>query len=189
MEGSHYIRVGQRLRLPKRVWRQTDRVRQQHKSPYIRKMPKRRERQPRRTCDPVIHAPSTWAVSGAGFSWPVDGVVLTGYGSFEGRKHEGLAIGAPLGTPVWASQAGQVIIAAHQQGYGELVVVRHVDGQLTLYGSLFRRCVTPGRTVRRGQMVGLVGASGGGASPRLYFELRDAGQKASKPLACFALMG
>lgn len=121
-------------------------------------------------------APEGWPVSREGLSWPTDGVVLTRFGNLEGRRHEGLAIGAPLGTPVWSSLPGQVLLSGEEPGYGRLVVVDHGGGLLTLYGSLERACVAQGEQVGRGTLLGLVGVSSGVASPRLYFELRRGAQ-------------
>jgi lipoprotein NlpD len=162
------LRVGQVLRLP----------------PGTRAKPARRDPGPppalgRRAPDPVVDcgahgpAPEGWAVSDAGLAWPTDGVVLTRFGNLEGQKHEGLAIGAPLGTPVWASAPGEVILAGKEPGYGHLVVVQQRDRRVGLYASLERACIGEGRRVARGDLLGLVGASSGVASPRLYFELRE----------------
>ena len=129
----------------------------------------------RRAPDPIVscraHGPAP-RIPETGWIWPVEGVVLTRFGQLEGQKHEGLAIGAPLGTPVWAAGSGRVLIAGEEPGYGRVVVVEHPDGWVTLYGSLERSCVAAETRVRRGQLIGLVGASSGVASPRLYFELR-----------------
>lgn len=181
LPNAHSLKVGQKLRLPKPVWRRSETQSSSRRKPYIRDGHRQRIRPPSATCSAHSPAPSDWAVSGAGFIWPVDGVVLTGFGHFEGRLHEGLAIGAPLRTPVWASQPGRVIIAEEQKGYGRLVALRHHDGRTTLYGSLNRICVQAEDLVRRGQLVGLVGISSGVASPRLYFELRGSDQTPVNP--------
>ena len=163
------IRVDQRLRLP-------EGVRPAPPEPHPREPPNVYGPGP----DPVLSctshkdAPDDWGVSASGLSWPVDGVVLTRFGRFQGGRHEGLAIGAPLGTPVWSSDAGRVVLADAQPGYGQLVVVDHGKGRVGLYGSLERACVQKGDRVRRGTLIGLVGVSSGVASPRLYFELREA---------------
>lgn len=130
-----------------------------------------READPVLACNAHVPAPEG-EISKSGFGWPVDGVILTRFGQWEGAKHEGLAIAAPLGSPVWAAADGEVILIGAQPGYGQLVVVRHANGWLSLYGSLERACVQSEGAVRRGQLLGLVGTTSGVASPRLYFELR-----------------
>lgn len=122
-------------------------------------------------CDAHDSAPRS-RPSASGFAWPVDGVILTRFGQWDGQKHEGLAIGAPLGTPVWASAAGRVVLVGKEPGFGQVVVIRHAEGWVSLYGSLERACIEPDRWVQRGALLGLVGVSSGVASPRLYFELR-----------------
>lgn len=130
-------------------------------------------RDPPLQCEAHGPAPTGRPASRQGFSWPVDGVILTRFGQLEGRRHDGLAIGSPEGTPVWASANGKVILAGEEDGYGKLVVVEHKGGWLSLYGSLARLCVGDAQNVLQGQLLGLVGDTSGVASPRLYFELRS----------------
>lgn len=165
------LRIGQRLKLharavdPKPVAKAPQEVHPRR--------PVKRPDGPKVACEAHGPAPRSWSSSREGFVWPVDGLVVTRFGKLEGKKHEGLAIGAPQGTPVWASATGKVVLAGKQQGYGQLVVIEHDKGLLTVYGSLDRACVKSGEKVRRGALLGLVGDSKGVASPRLYFELRN----------------
>lgn len=112
-------------------------------------------------------------VGRSGFSWPVDGVVILKYGKKDGLPHEGIDVAAPVGTPVRAAADGEVIFSGEQGGYGNLVVVRHPKGRTSVYAHHHENCVKAGQTVARGEPVGLVGQTGGIASPYLYFEVRE----------------
>lgn len=110
----------------------------------------------------------------SGLIWPVDGVVVGKFGQRDGERHDGLDIGAPDGTPIWAAADGEVIFSGEQAGYGLLVIVRHADGRTTIYARNARNCVAAGQSVTRGQVIGLVGRSEGADAPYLHFELRTA---------------
>lgn len=114
------------------------------------------------------------------FIWPVDGVVISAYGRREGVPHDGIDIAAPLGTPVWASQSGEVVFAGEQPGYGLLVILRHEAGLATVYAHNARNCVATGSRVEQGDVIALLGRSGDAGSPVVHFEVR-VGQKAVNP--------
>ena len=90
------------------------------------------------------------------------------------RAHNGTDYVAPKGTPVSAIGNGQVLAAAHQGGYGKLVVIRHPNGYKTFYGHLsgFARGVRKGASVTQGQLIGYVGSTGISTGPHLHFEMR-----------------
>jgi murein DD-endopeptidase MepM/ murein hydrolase activator NlpD len=111
-------------------------------------------------------------VSDAGFIWPVDGAVVSGFGMRWGRLHEGIDITAPTGTPIWAAAAGTVIHAGWLGGYGNLVVVDHGDGLATAYAHASVILVALGQEVAQGETVALVGSTGNSSGPHLHFEVR-----------------
>ena len=110
--------------------------------------------------------------SAAGFVWPCDGVVVSGFGLRWGRMHEGVDIGCAYGTPNRASAAGTVIVAGWHGGYGNLVVVDHGDGLATAYAHGSAIVVGVGQSVSQGQTVSLVGSTGNSSGPHLHFEVR-----------------
>jgi murein DD-endopeptidase MepM/ murein hydrolase activator NlpD len=109
--------------------------------------------------------------------WPVHGWLSAGYGMradpFTGDRdfHPGLDISAERGTPVRATAAGKVQLAAPSGDYGNLVIIDHGYGLVTRYGHLSRFAVWPGRDVKRGDLIGFVGATGRATGPHLHYEI------------------
>ncbi|NEP62874.1 MAG: peptidoglycan DD-metalloendopeptidase family protein [Symploca sp. SIO2G7] len=90
------------------------------------------------------------------------------------RFHSGTDIGAPLGTPVVATQSGRVTLSDFAGGYGLLVVLRHANDTLeSRYAHLSRLLVQAGDWVEQGEVIGLVGSTGNSTGPHLHFELRQ----------------
>jgi murein DD-endopeptidase MepM/ murein hydrolase activator NlpD len=114
----------------------------------------------------------TGAPSAAGFIWPVNGPVVSGFGMRWGRMHEGIDISASSGTPIRAAAAGTVIHAGWLGGYGNLVVVDHGDGLSTAYAHASSILVGLGQQVAQGETLSLVGSTGNSSGPHLHFEVR-----------------
>jgi murein DD-endopeptidase MepM/ murein hydrolase activator NlpD len=91
------------------------------------------------------------------------------------RAHLGVDYGAPTGTPVRVVGDGTVDFAGWQNGYGNVVQVRHDKERTTLYAHLSRIDVRKGQKVEQGQHIGAVGATGWATGPHLHFEFRVAG--------------
>ena len=90
------------------------------------------------------------------------------------RFHSGTDLGASLGTPVLAADAGNVAIADFLGGYGLSVVLEHKKfTQQTLYGHLSEIFVHPGEWVKQGAVIGRVGSTGNSTGPHLHFETRQ----------------
>ena len=85
--------------------------------------------------------------------------------------HTGLDFAAPVGTPVVASAAGVVSVETPAWA-GNLVRIDHGGGVETSYAHLSAVHVEPGRTVRRGEVIGAVGNEGNSTGPHLHFEVR-----------------
>jgi murein DD-endopeptidase MepM/ murein hydrolase activator NlpD len=88
------------------------------------------------------------------------------------RAHLGVDYGAPTGTPVRTVGDGQVEFAGWQNGFGNVVMVRHNASDVTVYAHLSRIDVRPGQAVNQGQRLGAVGATGWATGPHLHFEFR-----------------
>lgn len=90
------------------------------------------------------------------------------------RFHSGVDLAAPLGTPVLAAYAGQVVLADFLGGYGLAVAIDHTKGtQQSLYGHLSEVFVQPGDVVKQGEVIGRVGSTGNSTGPHLHFEFRQ----------------
>jgi murein DD-endopeptidase MepM/ murein hydrolase activator NlpD len=110
-----------------------------------------------------IPAPITSA-----FGWRIHPI----FGS--SRFHSGTDLGAPMGTPVLAAYAGQVVMADFLGGYGLSVALNHNKGtQQSLYAHLSEIFVQPGELVKQGAVIGRVGSTGNSTGPHLHFEFRQ----------------
>jgi murein DD-endopeptidase MepM/ murein hydrolase activator NlpD len=92
------------------------------------------------------------------------------------RAHNGVDYGAPTGTPVRTVGDGIVDFAGWQNGYGNVVHVKHAGEKTTVYAHLSKLDVHKGQKVEQGQRIGLVGATGWATGPHLHFEFRVKGQ-------------
>lgn len=95
------------------------------------------------------------------------------------RAHLGVDYGAPTGTPVRTVGDGVVDFAGWQNGFGNVVTVRHNERDTTLYAHLSRIDVRRGQSVSQGQRVGAVGATGWATGPHLHFEFHQNGRQAN----------
>jgi len=86
--------------------------------------------------------------------------------------HEGVDLGAPVGSPVFATGDGTVTWAGWRDKYGNLVEIDHGHGLTTRYAHLARTLVRVGDHVVRGRPVGLLGNTGRSTGPHLHYEVR-----------------
>ena len=91
-------------------------------------------------------------------------------------RWDGLVLAAPAGTEVRAVRAGRVVYADWLPGMGQLLVLDHGKGYMSLYGHNQQLLKVAGQDVRQGEVVARVGDSGGQGSPGLYFEVRRNGK-------------
>jgi murein DD-endopeptidase MepM/ murein hydrolase activator NlpD len=110
--------------------------------------------------------------------WPTNNFWLSGYfgtrsDPFSGERgfHSGLDLSAEKGQPVFATADGKVELASYSGDYGNLIVVQHGFGLATRYGHLSAFAVKPGQTIRRGQVLGYVGATGRATGAHLHYEI------------------
>jgi len=92
------------------------------------------------------------------------------------RAHLGVDYAAPTGTPVRTVGDGVVEFAGVQNGFGNVVFVKHRNNHTTVYAHLSRILVRNGQSVVQGQNIGAVGATGWATGPHLHFEFRVNGQ-------------
>jgi murein DD-endopeptidase MepM/ murein hydrolase activator NlpD len=100
------------------------------------------------------------------------------------KKHEGVDMAAPMGTPIKASGDGVVDFVGTQNGYGNFVVLKHWSNYSTAYGhmSRFASGLHRGQKVSQGDVIGYVGTTGWATGPHLHYEFRIGGH-ATDPMA------
>lgn len=132
--------------------------------------------------DPTKKLPKINARSSSKFSWPVRGKILSNYGAkSSGLFNDGINIGATRGTAVKAAENGVVAYAGNEvKGMGNLIIIQHEDGWMTVYAHMDSMVVRRGARVSVGQQIGTVGKTGKVDSPQLHFEIRK-GTKAYNP--------
>lgn len=86
------------------------------------------------------------------------------------RAHRGVDYGAPIGTPVRSVGDGVVEFAGWQNGYGNIVQIKHSNDRSTIYAHLSRIDVRKGQRIDQGATLGAVGATGWATGPHLHFE-------------------
>lgn len=111
------------------------------------------------------------------YAFPVSGKILNSFGSPQmgELRWKGIVISASVGSPVKAIANGRVILANWLQGYGLMVIVKHGNSDLSLYGYNQSVSVREGEMVSAGQTIATVGSSGGQSRSGLYFEIRRKG--------------
>ena len=92
------------------------------------------------------------------------------------RQHNGVDYGAPSGTAVRTVGDGTVEFAGWQNGYGNVVHIKHANERTTLYAHLSRVDVKRGDKVEQGETIGAVGQTGWATGPHLHFEVKIGGQ-------------
>lgn len=112
------------------------------------------------------------------FAVPRDAPFSGRYGDqrvFNGQKpsvHYGLDVTGPVGAPIAASNDGEVAMVRDAYMSGNTVVLSHGAGVFTIYFHLSRVDVRPGQRVRRGEVIGALGATGRATGPHLHWSVR-----------------
>jgi murein DD-endopeptidase MepM/ murein hydrolase activator NlpD len=108
----------------------------------------------------------------SGYGWRIDPV----YGTR--KMHWGLDFTASIGTSIYATGDGVVEkTEVNSWGYGREIVIDHGFGYKTRYAHLSSFLVNQGDTVKRGDLIGLVGNSGKSTGPHLHYEVEKDGHK------------
>lgn len=113
---------------------------------------------------------------------PVPGGMTSGFGMRHhpilkrSRMHNGVDFGGKSGDPIRAAADGVVISATYMSGYGNCVILDHGGGVSTLYAHASRLNVREGQSVKQGQTIAAIGATGLATGPHLHFEVRVNGK-------------
>jgi lipoprotein NlpD len=113
------------------------------------------------------------------FMWPVQGTMTAQFGMDGKRRHDGIDISAPIGTPIKAADSGRVVYSDNKmRGYGNLIIIEHRDNFFTIYAHNNENLVQEEVVVQRGDIIARVGKTGNATGSHLHFEIR----KGSRPL-------
>lgn len=109
------------------------------------------------------------------FGWPLaagTGTITSRFGMRSLGWHSGLDVGDPVGTVIYAAEAGTVTFADYMSGYGLLLEIDHGNGVTTRYGHCDQTLVAVGDYVERGMSIGTIGMTGRTTGPHVHFEIR-----------------
>jgi murein DD-endopeptidase MepM/ murein hydrolase activator NlpD len=131
---------------------------------------------------PTLDSPRADPKAPPSFRWPVRGRVIEAFGAnLNGSRNDGINLAVPEGTSVKSAEDGEVIYSGNElKGYGNVVLIKHADGWVTVYAHASDLLVNKGDKVTRGQIIARAGATGSVTQPQLHFELRK-GQKPVDP--------
>jgi murein DD-endopeptidase MepM/ murein hydrolase activator NlpD len=147
-----------------------------------------------RIMEGLWQAPGTRPLWSGAFLRPVPGPVAGPFGRrsvINGRPkspHSGVDLKAPRGTPVKAANNGRVVLTAEHFFSGKSVVIDHGGGVLSMYFHLQEVLVEDERGVDKGEIIGLVGATGRSTGPHLHWGVRMNGARVN-PMQLLALSG
>lgn len=94
----------------------------------------------------------------------------------EWSMHKGVDLGAPKGTPIYATRSGTVSIASYSATAGNYVQINHGDGYSSIYMHMTHYVVEEGQYVKAGQLIGYVGSTGRSTGPHLHFGISYKGE-------------
>lgn len=93
-------------------------------------------------------------------------------GTVEAGMHKGIDIAVPLGTKIGAAMNGEVEFAGVQEGYGNVIILKHSGGFETVYGHCSSIEVNKGDIVDTSKEIGKAGSTGRSTGPHIHFEVR-----------------
>ena len=119
--------------------------------------------------DPQATGPLSWPLpgraAGGSVGWRIHPVYK--YKSC----HTGVDSGAPSGTPIRAAASGVVLSTTVSRAYGNMTLIDHGDGMVTMYAHQSQFGVSPGQAVGNQDVIGYVGSTGFSTGPHLHFEV------------------
>jgi septal ring factor EnvC (AmiA/AmiB activator) len=166
--------ISQLKRNEERLAKLVDRLARELARPPARQGRTRNEQLP----EPLRGVSSFSALKGR-LRLPVTGELVNQFGSPRadtGLSWKGLFIAAKQGQEVKAVATGRVVFADWLRGFGNLMILDHGGGYMSLYGNNDALLRQVGDTVKAGDAIAAVGASGGNSETGLYFELRFQGK-------------
>lgn len=108
------------------------------------------------------------------FEWPVKGTVISNFSN----ESKGIIIKIPKNTPVYAIDHGEVVFSGNMKGYGNLIIIDHLNGFFSIYGYNSKNLVKKGDTVKLKDKIAL---GDNKENAKFYFELRTINPKTNEP--------
>ena len=108
--------------------------------------------------------------------WPCKGSITSQFGLRDGKPHKGIDIACPTGTRINAVLDGEVAYTGWQRGYGNVIILKHDYGLMTVYAHNDENLVAKGDKVSKGEKVGTVGNTGNTTGSHIHFEVRLEGR-------------
>ena len=134
-------------------------------------------------------APEANVIDGQAFVRPALGRLTSLFGARWGVTHYGVDIANAIGTPIYSLTDGVVVESGPATGFGMWVVVRHPDGERTVYGHVNRSYVSVGQEVRAGERIADIGNRGFSTGPHLHLEVWAADGTKLNPIPWLARHG
>ena len=122
--------------------------------------------------------PRTQNTRDIAFIWPAKGRISSSFGvrkdPFSDAKqfHSGIDISIPEGTPIRASESGTIIFSGWKEGYGNVIMIRHKYGFVTVYAHNSKNLFKKDDRVEKNSIIAYSGATGNVTGPHLHFEIR-----------------
>ena len=122
-------------------------------------------------------------VLSGGLIWPCPSSkkITSGFGKRNAPRrgastyHQGIDIGAAIGSTVLAAASGEVVLSTYSYSAGNYIMINHGSGIFTIYMHLSKRIANTGQEVSQGQKIGEVGSTGYSTGPHLHFGIRKNG--------------
>ncbi len=120
----------------------------------------------------VLFIPISGGLSNITQGYGATAFALNGY---QGHWHNGVDMGAPIGTLVMAADDGEVVAVGNQDlycyrgAYGKFIAIKQNNNLVTLYAHLSLQIVKKGDIIKRGQVIGYSGKTGYATGPHLHF--------------------
>jgi murein DD-endopeptidase MepM/ murein hydrolase activator NlpD len=140
---------------------------------------------PRRTLAPTTPVAEPTTAFDGDFDWPAEGKVIRHYGPIgNGGRNDGITIRAERGAPIKAAAKGVVMWVGEHPAFGNVVLIKHGDGWITIYGNADKALVKRGQAVKAGQAIARVGSTGSSAEgqAQTFFEVLQ-GKKPVNPMS------
>lgn len=95
--------------------------------------------------------------------------------------HDGIDLSATSGENILAVKAGEVVLSKYKGAYGNAVIIKHDDGNMSYYTHCSKLNVEEGQKVNQGDIIAQVGSTGNSTGPHLHLEIRDKNNKVVNP--------